>query len=60
MKGPVRFRPNDATHPAFGAALREADRAADDQADGRLAFRAAPAAAGGPAQLLGAAALGIG
>ena len=24
MKGPVRFRPNDATHPAFGAALREA------------------------------------
>ena len=24
MKGPVRFRPNDAAHPAFGAALREA------------------------------------
>ena len=24
MKGPARFRPNDATHPAFGAALREA------------------------------------
>ena len=24
MKGPVRFRPNDKTHPAFGAALREA------------------------------------
>ena len=24
MKGPTRFRPNDATHPAFGAALREA------------------------------------
>lgn len=24
MKGPVRFRPNDETHPAFGAALREA------------------------------------
>lgn len=24
MKGPTSFRPNDATHPAFGAALREA------------------------------------
>lgn len=24
MKGVTRFRPNDATHPAFGAALREA------------------------------------
>ncbi len=24
MKGPVRFRPNDETHPAFGTALREA------------------------------------
>lgn len=24
MKGAARFRPNDATHPAFGAALREA------------------------------------
>lgn len=24
MKGPARFRPNDAAHPAFGAALREA------------------------------------
>ena len=24
MKGPTRFRPNDKTHPAFGAALREA------------------------------------
>lgn len=24
MKGPVRFRPNDETHPAFGAALRDA------------------------------------
>ena len=24
MKGPARFRPNDKTHPAFGAALREA------------------------------------
>ena len=24
MKGPARFRPNDATHPAFGQALREA------------------------------------
>ena len=24
MKGPVRFRPNDKTHPAFGVALREA------------------------------------
>lgn len=24
MKGPVRFRPNDITHPAFGQALREA------------------------------------
>lgn len=24
MKGPTRFQPNDATHPAFGAALRSA------------------------------------
>ena len=24
MKGPTRFRPNDRTHPAFGAALRDA------------------------------------
>ncbi len=24
MKGPVRFRPNDLTHPAFGSALRDA------------------------------------
>ena len=24
MKGAVCFRPNDATHPAFGQALREA------------------------------------
>ena len=24
MKGPVRFRPNDRTHPAFGEALRDA------------------------------------
>lgn len=24
MKGVTHFRPNDATHPAFGAALREA------------------------------------
>ena len=39
---------------------KDEDRPADDQADGRLAFRAAPAAAGGPAQLLGAAALGVG
>ena len=26
MKGVTHFRPNDATHPAFGAALREAAR----------------------------------
>ncbi len=25
MKGPVRFRPNDLTHPAFGNALRDAE-----------------------------------
>ena len=29
MKGPARFRPNDATHPAFGAALREAAAAGE-------------------------------
>ena len=30
MKGPTRFRPNEATHPAFGAALREAAEAGVD------------------------------
>ena len=30
MKGPTRFRPNEATHPAFGAALRAAAEAGVD------------------------------
>ena len=39
---------------------QDENHAADDQPDRRLVLRAAPAAASGPAQLLGAAALGIG
>ena len=30
MKGPTRFRPNESTHPAFGAALRSAAEAGVD------------------------------
>ena len=39
---------------------QDENHAADDQPDRRLVLRAAPAAASGPAQLLGTAALGIG